>query len=303
MKFSELSYLTLKSLNDEQLIEFIDPILKIRKEFSEEELIDFLIENFEAQITPNDKDEAKKISHWWNRNWAVSLDFYLSSIDEEKRRFSIFAERSIKEIISPFQVIMLNKHKKSYKIDFLTALLNRKTYRKFLPVRLPIETFSSFLQSLSDFSPSIFTKALDYYIVIFNVEEISEGIYRYCQNQHSLEGISKGNFRKSFRDILCGMATTLTASFVVIMVADCQFLQDNLSFNRALRNVYVESGRVGQHLLIRGMQYNLGGLPSPAMKDTEMASILGLDIAQQIPIYSLIMGIIPPSAEGGLDND
>lgn len=291
MKFSELSYLTLSSSSRKDSLEFIDPLSKTKREFEIEESVDFLIENFQTSKDGDIEERSKKIAHWWDRNWTVSLDFYLSSINEEKKNFSVSTLRTPKSITYPFHTVDLDTYKKEGGESFSAALLNRKTYRKFLPIQLSLATFSSLLGSVSEVSPSIFTQALDYYIGVFDIEGIPQGIYRYSQEHRRLEGIIEGNFRANFRNILCGMATTLTASFVMIMVADYEFLQNNFFFNKALRDLYIETGRVAQHFLIQGIRNDLGGLPSPAMKDSDMVALLRLNVAHEIPVYSLVIGI------------
>jgi len=41
------------------------------------------------------------------------------------------------------------------------------------------------------------------------------------------------------------------------------------------------------------MEYQIGGLPSPAIRDTPMCEFIGINPAETIPLYSLTMGIIP----------
>ena len=56
----------------------------------------------------------------------------------------------------------------------------------------------------------------------------------------------------------------------------------------------MDAGKIVQKILIKGIDYNVGGLPSPAMKDSKMCEMLNLDPDYLLPVYSVTMGSILP---------
>jgi SagB-type dehydrogenase family enzyme len=175
------------------------------------------------------------------------------------------------------------------KCSSIEALLKRKTHRKFQNSSLSFIVFSTMLRNLNN---ELFKGVWHYYVAIFDVEHIPAGVYRYCPINHSLIGIKKGLFRNDLVTFLCGMSASLTASFLIIFSLDLKTAQQKFTYNRALREFYIESGRLAQKIILKGMQYNIGGLPSPAMRDSQICKFLEIYPNQCIPIYSLTMGMI-----------
>jgi len=89
------------------------------------------------------------------------------------------------------------------------------------------------------------------------------------------------------------MVASLTASFLIILSIDLKKAMKGFPYSRALREIYIDSGRLAQKLLLKGMQHHVGGLPSPAMNDSHMCSFLNIDPTKCIPIYTIAMGSIP----------
>lgn len=230
-------------------------------------------------------NSCSKIVHWWERKWEASLDYYLSSSPERSKKLQqtddlsfqtdqtidfAFGEKTENSSLSPIQ-----------------ALLNRKTYRKFHETPMSLHLLSTLLGELKE---EIFKNIWKYLIVIFNVEGIPPGIYRYCSCKHGLYLIKQGLFRDEVVKLLCGMAASYTASFLMILAIDLEKAMEKFPYNRALREIYIDSGRLAQKIILKGMQHSIGGLPSPAMRDSLMCSFLNIDPMKCIPIYSVTMG-------------
>jgi SagB-type dehydrogenase family enzyme len=176
---------------------------------------------------------------------------------------------------------------------FLKALFHRKTYRKFQESPITKLLLSTLLRELKD---EIFEKIWHHYIVVFNVEEIPPGVYRYCPLENGLYLIKEGLFQNEVVKLLCGMAASYSASFSIIFSIDLKESMHRFPYSRALREIYIDSGRLAQKILLKGMQNNIGGLPSPAMKDNDMCSFLKINPCEYIPIYTVTMGVIPQNS-------
>jgi nitroreductase len=62
---------------------------------------------------------------------------------------------------------------------------------------------------------------------------------------------------------------------------------------RALRNLYIESGNLFQRVLVVATALRLSGLPTPAFSDETVAALLNLNSVRQFPVYSLTFGMDP----------
>lgn len=286
MKLSHLTFASSKDL-----------AIKIRNSLENKETIfdissacDYLIDH-QNSLRKNSVDENvfSKIEHWWARKWQVSLDFYLSTPSKESN--TLKASTVLEQPENDVDITLPDNKDKDF-LSPVEALLQRKTYRKFQDCPLSQGVLSRLLKELKE---ELFSGIWKYYIVIFNIEGIEPGIYRYCPKRHGLLLTRLGLFRKEIVQLLCGMAASSTAAFLIILAVDLKIAMKNFPYDRALREIYIDSGRLAQKLLIKGMQNLIGGLPSPAMQDTQLCSFLEINPTDCIPIYNVTMGLIPES--------
>ncbi len=282
----DLSYLTFTSFEDLS-IKLKSPLHNIIRIYNVSSCCDYLIDYQNSQqVQSTDSDKSSRVEHWWERKWQVSLDYYLSSPSKQiKRQQTEAANPKTQQCID----FVFSDKAENAQLSPIQALLNRKTHRKFQEISIPLRLLSTLLGELKE---EIFADIWKYYIVIFNIEGIQPGIYRYCSIQHGLYLIKQGSFRNEAVNLLCGMAASYTASFLVVLAIDLEEAMKKFPYNRALREIYIDSGRLAQKILLKGMQHSIGGLPSPAMKDSQMCSFLEIDPSKCIPIYSITMGII-----------
>lgn len=281
-----LAHLSFSSHNDQPL-KLNHSLQNLNQCYDQAACCDYLIDYQTSQTAlAMDSEVFSKIEFWWKRNWQISLDYYLSSLPLEASQEQSEPTRPLTQ--NPVD-ILLSQESVISQIPLTQALLDRKTHRKFQEVPLSQKLFSILMK---EFKGEIFTGIWNYYIVVFNVEDIPAGVYRYCSTAHGLHLVQPGLFRKDVVNILCGMTASLTASFLVVFSIDLQAAMRKFSYNRALREIYIDSGRLAQKILIKGMQHHVGGLPSPAMQDSQMCSLLKIDASEFIPIYTVAMGII-----------
>lgn len=277
-------FFTFHPLSEEAPISLTDPLNGSKEEYDIESCYEIL-NNFQKEIPAFMPKDASMAEHWWNRKWQVSLDYHLSSQAKKEN----LSKETIPKLLCKVDIYLLPEDvQKEY--SFIHALMERKTHRKFLDSPMTLKTFSALLQSLKDeISPGIWS----YYLAVFNVKDVPEGLYFYCPIQHGITLIKRGSFREKLVGLLCGMSASLTASFVLILSIDLETAQYTLPYERGLREIYINSGRKAQKLLLKGIQFHVGTLPSPAVRDSPMCEFLGINPVVCIPLYTLTMGIIP----------
>jgi SagB-type dehydrogenase family enzyme len=132
--------------------------------------------------------------------------------------------------------------------------------------------------------------AFDFHLVVFSVAGLEPGIYRYRVAEHDLVHQSHDELRARMRSVLIGMKAPQTASWTLLVSADFAQYQWRYRHERALRHIYMASGRIAQRVLLVGHAYGLGTLPTPATRDFPTIELLQLDPTRQAPIYTLTMG-------------
>jgi nitroreductase len=93
-----------------------------------------------------------------------------------------------------------------------------------------------------------------------------------------------------FAEALYGQSAPKTAAFSVAFVFDLARYCWIYRHERALRNLFVEVGRIAQYLIIAGEQLGWSALPTPAIADSKMANLLGCGSERFYPAYTLTVG-------------
>lgn len=274
--------------------------------------------------TENDKIEIQNSKHWLDRNWISSLFYYISSrniqfCDDNENANHVRAEliknyfqndgasifykaQGTSKTLPPPNDIYLDPLKIS------TELLNRKTERSYQRVFLPLEDLSSLLYKAlqearetlevytngsKDKPLNLFCSrgvAFEYFLIIYKVTNLPSGVYHYNILKHELTLIEAGDFRELMIDCLQGMSSPKTANLTVVLTSDFEIYKWRYRHERSLRNLYIESGRYIQRILQTSMMLGLGGLVTPAIKDSKLLSLLKLDKLRFSPMYTLTLG-------------
>jgi SagB-type dehydrogenase family enzyme len=263
----------------------------------------------------------EKMRVWWDRGWYPSLHYYLWSRHcvylDEYDPASRVREQTLKDYLvsepPPSRVAYSGSTIELPRPDPLPVeetlgqvLLRRRTVRKFSLNRVRRMALSTILwHGLNRLSSTRFQDdaqreplellksygvAVDFYLAIYNVEDIASGIYVYNYSHHSICLISEGDFRQDIRRLMWGQSAPLTGAWTIFLVLDFPQYQWRYRHERALRNLYIEIGRISQSLLLCAQALNCGSFPTPAFKDEETALLLKTNTYKQYPAYSITMG-------------
>lgn len=137
--------------------------------------------------------------------------------------------------------------------------------------RVP-EIAESFRNAMVNFGPS-----LDTYVVVYDVDGLEPGVYRYDLLNRELLVLTKGDLRESMRAALVGQPAPLSASVTVIYVSEVQRHQWRYRHPRALRGLWIDSAKVVNHLLWSLASRGIVPHMSPAIADTLMCRLLSLE--------------------------
>jgi nitroreductase len=95
----------------------------------------------------------------------------------------------------------------------------------------------------------------------------------------------------------------MTAAWTLGMVADFPRYQWRYRHEHGLRRLYMESGVIGQELVVLAMSYGLSTLVTPAQRDRLYLDLHQLSPDRYAPVYTLTMGGSRGSAGTMFDND
>jgi SagB-type dehydrogenase family enzyme len=267
-----------------------------------------------------DTTVEKQAQQWTHRGWHPSLQYFLWSRGRpfvDAKDVSGDARRSVLEKFladegpPPPRVVSSGRETTlpaplplPAQFSFGDLLMARRSVRLYLQRAVSREVLSSLLHYGLDDVRTGRTREIrdpldylqshgvvfDVYLVVFRMSDLEPGVYRYDIAKHSLIQQREGNFQEEMKDILVGMKAPETATMTLLLAADFPQYQWRYRHERALRHVYMASGRVAQRLLLVGHAFGLGTLPTPATRDTECCALLQLDPTRQAPIYTLTMG-------------
>lgn len=132
--------------------------------------------------------------------------------------------------------------------------------------------------------------ALELYVILRQGDGADAGIYHYQPIGHGLETVRDAVPPRDFSDYLfMGQPYVTEAAATVIVTAE---------FNRSLkkygdrgyRYVLIEAGHIGQNLCLVAASFGLGACCIGGFFDVELAQLLKLDVARELPVYAIAVG-------------
>lgn len=133
--------------------------------------------------------------------------------------------------------------------------------------------------------------AFDPYIATFNVDGLESGIYYYSISQEWIRLKKIGNFRSEVCEGLIGHQQALSAACTVFLVVDFPRFQWRYRHERALRNLYVDAGRMAQYLLLVCTAYGVKCHITPAARDSSLARLLDIEVGRRQVFYAITLGL------------
>lgn len=191
----------------------------------------------------------------------------------------------------------------SIKTDSLNvAIQNRRSIRNFSKKALTKEQLSHLFWASTgiqrkehgfEFRTAPSAGALypiETYVVINNVENITQGVYHYNILNHRLEEIKTGDFRTEITEASLNQPMCFHAAAVFIWTAifnrsKCKYGQ------RAYRYIYLDAGHIAENLALSASSINLGTCQIAALYDDEVNQIIDIDGITESTIYLSVVGV------------
>lgn len=142
------------------------------------------------------------------------------------------------------------------------VILRRGSTRHFAPAPITMGELSVLLDRATrgipaDFIESAGSRLNDLYVIVNDVETVPQGAYFYHRDQHALEQLRQGNFRKMAGYLGLEQELPATASACVFFLADLNLILERLG-NRGYRAAQLEAGIIGGKLYLGAYAQGLG---------------------------------------------
>jgi SagB-type dehydrogenase family enzyme len=186
-------------------------------------------------------------------------------------------------------------------IPFWRIVLNRRSIRNFKNEPITQSQLSLLLYGMSGLTriyPQFEFRTvpsagglypIEIYVIINNVENLSQGVYHYNIPDHSLELLKEGDTRAQIANACLDqkIAYRSAVNFVwtaIIERSKWKYLQ------RCYRYLYLDAGHIGQNFYLVAEALGLGACTIGAIFDDELNELLGIDGISETAIYVGVTG-------------
>jgi len=179
------------------------------------------------------------------------------------------------------------------KVSIEECLLRRRSIRSFKYRKLTLQEISQLLwaaygvteqKNMFKTTPSAgATYPLEIYYLI------EDGIYHYLPEEHAVELIKKGDFRKELVSSVLFQEFVFDASINIIICAEYE--RTTLYYgNRGVRYVHFEVGHCAQNVCLQAISLGLDSVCIGAFDDKKLKSLLSA-IGSVEPLYVISVGV------------
>lgn len=127
-------------------------------------------------------------------------------------------------------------------------------------------------------------------VAVYAVQGLEPGQYRFDISASRLKLMRPENLREKVSELIWRQPAPLSAAYTIALFVDFAQARWRYRHQRALRNIFIELGRVGQHLINAGTAEGFGSFCTPAIHETAFAQMFGVDPMQLYPAYTITQG-------------
>jgi len=179
----------------------------------------------------------------------------------------------------------------------LESIRARRSVRKYADVPVSLAELSTLLAASAadpegrpSADPLLSTTApLQLYAVVRSVAGLAPGVYRYRPAAHALQPLQAGERARATREACIDQDFCEAAAVVFVKSVRWQDLY-RPDGDRGYRYANLRAGLVGEGLYLAATALGLGPCGVGAFGDTDVAALVGLDLAAEVPLYLTAVG-------------
>ena len=182
--------------------------------------------------------------------------------------------------------------------EFYQVFNNRKSVEELeIRTRISFEKLSNLLHFSYGYvnkehnvAPSAGAKyPISIYIVIFNVENLEQGIYYYNKEQDTLELIRKGEYRDAINNLYIDNNHIHSSSFIMFHVADLNKTSNKYE-DRGYKLIHLDMGHLSQNLYLLSSAQQLGIRAIFGLYENKVNEFLEIDGENEFVLLSHVFG-------------
>ena len=133
--------------------------------------------------------------------------------------------------------------------------------------------------------------SLEAYVLSSRIEGLDPGIYHYAAQHHLLEEINKVELSRSMVSNLFMNQPYMADAPAIIIITSC-FERNMIKYgDRGYRYIMFEAGHCIQNMNLLASGLGLGTLNMGGFFDSDLATLLDIDIETEIPLYCMALGV------------
>ncbi|MBM0236170.1 nitroreductase family protein [Micromonospora sp. ATA32] len=241
---------------------------------------------------------------WVSKGWRPSLEYFdwsegdWSEVDGEE-----LAEELVTETTTPgWRWGKLVGITPASERTVGEVLIHRRTVRSYDPKGLDQAAFARILHDFvvllgGTTDSGGFRAGLKSAAIVYGIDGLTPGVWNLDLRNEVAALARPAELRQAMSDLMCGMQAAKTASATLVLIADFPVRQRRFPYERALRELYIEVGRIAQWLILASEAHGAGCLITPATNDKVLCDMLGLP-PREAPIYTITLGPRKPARAG-----
>ncbi|HMA35115.1 MAG TPA: SagB/ThcOx family dehydrogenase [Chloroflexia bacterium] len=132
---------------------------------------------------------------------------------------------------------------------------------------------------------------LEVYLLVRQVTGLAPGIYHYAVLTHALEQLQAIDLAPTYiADLFMGQSYVAQAGLIVVLTMVPARSMWKYA-DRGYRLILLEAGHLAQNLNLTAAALGLGSLNLGGFLDSELASLLALDLEGELPVYGIALGV------------
>ena len=182
------------------------------------------------------------------------------------------------------------------------SLASRRSVREYLDEPISLENVSQLLWAAQGFTSKSGLRTapsagalypLELYLLAGDVSNLSQGIYKYQPQDHSLELVVPADKQRELGDVALKQQALYDAAAVIVFTAIYERTMGKYG-QRGIRYVHMEVGHAAQNVYLQAVSQNLGTVFIGAFYDEEVKKVIQMQNVEQplglMPVGKLSKG-------------
>lgn len=197
--------------------------------------------------------------------------------------------RKIPTIKKPsHHLIDLSKPIEKFGMSTLHTIENRRSVHNFQRISIDVNDLATVLHFLYQIPALYNFPAFHTYLVVNDVDKLTNGLYCYHRADHKLELLKKGTFRGDISYLTLAQDAVFNASVAIFFA--CHFRELDIFSDRGYRYAHFNIGMASEAVYLVASALNLGVRGIGNFFDEELSAFFNLDLPDEYVLGGVVIG-------------